>query len=124
MATEAEVPSLVAPAAIIAWASSRLRMPPAAFTPISGPTTWRMRRTSSIVAPPFAGVFSMLTLPEQRRRGLAEAVLGAIARFALARGAQQLYLQVEVANEAARTLYARAGFREAYRYHYRRRVEQ
>lgn len=76
----------------------------------------------TIVAPPHAGVFSMLTLPEQRRRGFAEAVLGAIARFALARGATRLYLQVEVANAPARALYARAGFVEAYRYHYRRRA--
>jgi ribosomal protein S18 acetylase RimI-like enzyme len=49
-------------------------------------------------------------------------VLGAIARFALARGAARLYLQVEVENAAARALYARAGFVEAYRYHYRRRA--
>jgi GNAT superfamily N-acetyltransferase len=75
----------------------------------------------AIVAPPLAGVFSMLTLPEQRRRGLAEGVLGAIARFAAERGALRLYLQVEVANEGARALYARAGFAELYRYHYRER---
>jgi ribosomal protein S18 acetylase RimI-like enzyme len=74
----------------------------------------------TIVAPPLAGVFSMLTLPEQRRRGLADAVLGASAHFALARGATRLYLQVEIENAAARALYARAGFAEAYRYHYRR----
>jgi ribosomal protein S18 acetylase RimI-like enzyme len=76
----------------------------------------------TLVAPPLAGVFSMLTLPEQRRRGLAEAVLRELARFALARGAQRLYLQVEADNAPARALYARAGFREAYRYHYRRRA--
>jgi ribosomal protein S18 acetylase RimI-like enzyme len=76
----------------------------------------------TIVAAPLAGVFSMLTLPEQRRRGLAEAVLGEIARFALGRGAQRLYLQVEVDNAPARTLYERAGFRESHRYHYRRRA--
>ncbi|HEY8122534.1 MAG TPA: GNAT family N-acetyltransferase [Myxococcota bacterium] len=78
----------------------------------------------TLVAPPLAGVFSMLTLPEQRRRGLADAVLGEIARFARKRGATRLYLQVEVANEPARALYARAGFGEAYRYHYRGRATQ
>ena len=31
------VPIRLAPASIIAWASARLRMPPAAFTPISWP---------------------------------------------------------------------------------------
>jgi ribosomal protein S18 acetylase RimI-like enzyme len=76
----------------------------------------------TIVAPPLAGVFSMLSLPEQRRRGLGEAVLAELARFAASRGAERLYLQVEVANEPARALYARAGFVEAYRYHYRRRA--
>lgn len=75
----------------------------------------------AILAPPLAGVFSMLTLPEQRRRGLAEAVLGELARFALARGAERLYLQVEADAAPARTLYERAGFAERYRYHYRRR---
>lgn len=77
----------------------------------------------TIVAAPLAGVFSMLTLPEQRRRGLADAVLGASARFAFARGATRLYLQVEIENAAARALYARAGFAPAYRYHYRRRAK-
>ena len=48
-----------------------------------------------VVEGDFAGVFSMLTLPERRRRGAARAVLGALA------------------------LYARAGFREIYGYHYR-----
>jgi ribosomal protein S18 acetylase RimI-like enzyme len=76
----------------------------------------------TVVAPPLAGVFSMLTLPEQRQRGLAEALLGEIARFAAARGAQRLYLQVEADNAPARALYARAGFAETHRYHYRRRA--
>jgi ribosomal protein S18 acetylase RimI-like enzyme len=76
----------------------------------------------TIVAPPLAGVFSMLTLPEQRGRGLAGAVLGELARFAVARGAAQLYLQVSANNAPACALYARAGFAEAYRYHYRWRA--
>ncbi len=75
-----------------------------------------------ILAPPFAGVFSMLTSPDQRRRGLAQAVLCEIARFAVASGASRLYLQVEVANAPARSLYERFGFTEAYRYCYRRRA--
>jgi GNAT superfamily N-acetyltransferase len=73
-----------------------------------------------VVEPPWAGVFSMLTLPALRGQRLGEAVLGALARWALARGASRLYLQVEVDNEAARRLYARAGFAPRYAYHYRR----
>jgi ribosomal protein S18 acetylase RimI-like enzyme len=76
----------------------------------------------TLVAPPFAGVFSMLTLPEQRGHGLGAAVLGELARFVRSRGAQHLYLQVEVDNAPARALYARAGFAPVYRYHYRRRA--
>ena len=70
----------------------------------------------------WAGVFSMLTLPEQRGAGAGRAVLGALARWAAARGAQRLYLQVERDNPAALALYAGAGFRERYGYHYRLRA--
>jgi GNAT superfamily N-acetyltransferase len=76
----------------------------------------------TIVAPPYAGVFSMLTLPGQRRRGFGAALLGEIARFTLARGAARLYLQVDLTNTGAHALYARAGFRESHRYQYRRQA--
>jgi GNAT superfamily N-acetyltransferase len=66
------------------------------------------------------GVCSMLTLGAHRRRGLGGAILGALATAAASRGCAQLYLQVELDNEPARALYRRAGFREAYRTHYRR----
>ena len=65
------------------------------------------------------GVFSMGTLPEFRRRGAASAVLAALARWGTDRGATRAYLQMEPGNEQAARLYTRAGFREAYRYHYR-----
>ena len=71
------------------------------------------------VAPPLAGVFSMLTLPEWRGRRLGEAVLAVLARWAQARGAARLYLQVETDNGPARRLYARTGFVPRYEYHYR-----
>jgi len=73
-----------------------------------------------VVAPPWAGVFSMLTLPDQRGRGLGDAVLTAIARWAQSRGSSRLFLQVERDNAPARRLYARAGFVPRYAYHYRR----
>jgi GNAT superfamily N-acetyltransferase len=74
----------------------------------------------AVAAPPWVGVFSMLTLESYRRQRLAEAVLAAIARWALERGAERMYLQVEVENQPARSLYARVGFRPRYEYHYRR----
>jgi GNAT superfamily N-acetyltransferase len=65
------------------------------------------------------GVFSMLTVPEARRQGVGRAVLGALARSALAHGATTLYLLVERDNVAARALYASCSFEEAHAYHYR-----
>ena len=43
----------------------------------------------------------------------------ALAAEAARRGAQQVFLQVEADNTAARALYERCGFRVAHRYHYR-----
>ncbi len=65
------------------------------------------------------GVFSMLTVPEARRRGAGRAVLSALATAALERGALELYLLVERDNAGALALYASASFRELYGYHYR-----
>jgi ribosomal protein S18 acetylase RimI-like enzyme len=65
------------------------------------------------------GVFSMLTLPWARRRGVAVAVLRALAATALEEGVETLYLQVERSNTAAVPLYSAASFRELYGYHYR-----
>jgi len=66
-----------------------------------------------------AGVFAMQTLAPFRRRGLAKALLGAVATEAAERGLGTLYLQVEIDNAAARSLYGRCGFRSHHRYHYR-----
>jgi ribosomal protein S18 acetylase RimI-like enzyme len=66
-----------------------------------------------------AGIFSMRTDMELRRRGVGAAIVTAIARWARSRGAPALYLQVEEDNPAATALYKRMGFSTAYRYHYR-----
>ena len=50
-----------APAWIISWADLRSFTPPAALTPISGPTTRRMSATSATVAPPEAKPVEVLT---------------------------------------------------------------
>jgi GNAT superfamily N-acetyltransferase len=65
------------------------------------------------------GVYAMLTLPDQRRRGMAGAALHALAQSALSDGTPELYLLVEVGNAPARALYARSGFQDVYDYHYR-----
>ena len=69
----------------------------------------------------WTGIFGMGTRPESRRQGAATAVLHTLAQWAVEQGAPRLYLQVEEDNDAARTLYERAGFVDTYRYHYRSR---
>jgi GNAT superfamily N-acetyltransferase len=67
----------------------------------------------------WAGLFCVATAPHARRRGVARAVVHALARWATERGARQIYLQVESDNAAAHALYAGAGFARSHGYHYR-----
>ncbi len=67
----------------------------------------------------WAGVFGMATLPQARGKGAARQVLAALARWAGAREAGRMYLQVERGNSPALRLYGRAGFSELCGYHYR-----
>jgi ribosomal protein S18 acetylase RimI-like enzyme len=70
-----------------------------------------------------AGSWGALTAVEVdagcRRQGLGAAITSALAAAAARRGARRVLLQVETGNAPACTLYARCGFREAHRYHYR-----
>jgi ribosomal protein S18 acetylase RimI-like enzyme len=78
--------------------------------------------TSAVGAITFARgvgcIHGMRTLPERRGQGLAQRVLGACARAALGRRVEQLFLQVETDNQAARAAYKRAGFTTFWRYSY------
>ena len=67
----------------------------------------------------WVGIFSMATHPEFRRRGLATAVLHALAAWGEAERADRMYLQVMENNAPAKALYARAGLETLYHYHYR-----
>jgi N-acetylglutamate synthase len=64
----------------------------------------------------WAGIYVMRTALTHRRQGHGLRVLREAAHWALQQGTSRLYLQVEEANLAARGLYARAGFRDGYRY--------
>lgn len=68
----------------------------------------------------FASFGAVEVAPDQRRRGMARAVMAALARKALDEGASGAYLQVETDNEGARALYDRMGFTTHHAYHYRR----
>jgi len=65
------------------------------------------------------GVFGMYTRPACRRRGLAQKIIAALARFAVDQGVIGVYLQVEDDNPTARALYEKLGFRAVYGYYYR-----
>jgi GNAT superfamily N-acetyltransferase len=67
----------------------------------------------------WAGLFSIATARDARRRGVAQAVVHALVHWAAQRGAQRIYLQVEAGNAPAHALYARAGFIRSHGYHYR-----
>jgi GNAT superfamily N-acetyltransferase len=69
----------------------------------------------------WAGLFSMRTSADFRRRGLARRVLLTLLDWAAEAGARRVWLQVEADNTAALRLYEAAGFEEAYRYRYWRR---
>jgi ribosomal protein S18 acetylase RimI-like enzyme len=71
------------------------------------------------IADGWAGITAVEVSPARRGAGLGTALTLAILGEAAARGARQVFLQVETDNTAARTLYERCGFRYSHRYHYR-----
>jgi N-acetylglutamate synthase len=66
-----------------------------------------------------AVVECVATRSHQRRTGAAQTVMDALESWAASNGATHAVLQVVETNTPARTLYARRGYSEAARYHYR-----
>jgi ribosomal protein S18 acetylase RimI-like enzyme len=66
----------------------------------------------------WGGITAMEVAPSHRRRGLARAVLSALAAASVRLGGISLYLQVAQENGAAQRLYAAAGFTVHHRYAY------
>ncbi|MFG1809314.1 GNAT family N-acetyltransferase [Streptomyces sp. NPDC049040] len=89
-----------------------------------GPSVWFATMPGAIgravVDGPWALFGAVEVIPSHRRRGLATAVMGALARRAAQEGATAAYLQVEADNAGARSLYDRLGFTDHHGYHYRR----
>jgi ribosomal protein S18 acetylase RimI-like enzyme len=71
------------------------------------------------IADGWAGVTAVEVHHEHRRAGLGAAITAAACAEANARGVRSVFLQVEVDNTAARSLYERCGFRYSHHYHYR-----
>ncbi len=65
------------------------------------------------------GIAQLNVAPSFRRRGLARALVSALADWGVALGARHAYLQVEADNAAAIGLYDGLGFALHHRYHYR-----
>ncbi|GAA4902089.1 GNAT family N-acetyltransferase [Streptomyces coeruleoprunus] len=66
----------------------------------------------------WAGFMAVEVDPAYRRRGLATAVMAALAARALEEGASAAWLQVETDNDAARALYEGMGFAVHHLYHH------
>ncbi len=67
-----------------------------------------------------AGILQVAVSESVRRQGVGSAIVNASLRWARLRGARTAWLSVECDNEAAIHLYRKFGFRDVYRYSYRR----
>ncbi|MEI6028895.1 MAG: GNAT family N-acetyltransferase [Betaproteobacteria bacterium] len=65
------------------------------------------------------GLYDIFTAPLARGQGLATALCARLLAQAHHQGARTAYLQVDAANGAARKVYTRLRFQDAYTYHYR-----
>ena len=65
------------------------------------------------------GLFDIVTVPGERRRGSARRLVGGLLRWGRTQSANTAWLSVIHANTNALALYRQFGFSENYRYHYR-----
>jgi ribosomal protein S18 acetylase RimI-like enzyme len=91
------------------FASVRLAAPPAPLAAVA----------RGVLTDGWLGVTAVTVEEASRRRGLATAVMAALAGWARERGGHSVVLQVAADNAPARALYARLGLTEHHRYHYR-----
>lgn len=109
------------PAAEIDAHAQRLAFSP---VPVAG-LVWRSRRGELLAAgqctreQAIVGLYDIHVAAAARRQGLGLALCRALLARATEEGACIAYLQVDVANQAAQSVYRRLGFADAYRYHYR-----
>lgn len=67
------------------------------------------------------GLYDIVTAPAARGQGWGRTLCTELLKQAQAHAAPHAYLQVEGDNHAARAVYRRLGFADAYAYHYRTR---
>jgi ribosomal-protein-alanine N-acetyltransferase len=63
-----------------------------------------------LIAADQAEILTIGVVPDARRRGIGTRLLDALVRFAIERGANELFLEVRVDNQPAQLLYERNGF--------------
>jgi ribosomal protein S18 acetylase RimI-like enzyme len=80
------------------------------------PAAWGM----GVVSDGVIGLFNIVTLPEHRGKGLGGRLVRSLLAAGRDAGAEIAYLQVGAQNHPALSLYAGLGFRDLYRYNYRR----
>ena len=94
---------------------------------------WVLRRSgeSAVVAcgqtateAEMVGLYDVFTASDARNNGWARVLCGQLLDRARQRGARVGYLQVDASNLAARSVYRRLGFNDAYAYHYRTAAQQ
>ncbi|MET0606204.1 MAG: GNAT family N-acetyltransferase [Beijerinckiaceae bacterium] len=68
------------------------------------------------------GLQDIVVAPKMRSRGVGRALVRSLMAWGAANGAEQAYLHVLAANDAARNLYRTLGFRDAYRITHRVRT--
>jgi GNAT superfamily N-acetyltransferase len=68
------------------------------------------------------GLYDVFTHPDARNQGLAKVLCERMLAESSSQGATAAYLQVDAVNHPALQVYARLGFADAYRYHYRERA--
>ncbi|WP_255561427.1 GNAT family N-acetyltransferase [Pseudohoeflea coraliihabitans] len=94
--------------------------PPTGLFVIEDPESGPVATALCIHDNDLAGLYELATRADRRRMGHGRDAVSAGLRWARHRGALHGWLQVESANEAAVQLYLGLGFREVYRYVYRR----
>lgn len=65
------------------------------------------------------GLYDVFTAPKARGQGLAGLLCERMLSTSVSEGTEVAYLQVDASNAAARAVYRRLGFADAYAYHYR-----
>ncbi len=68
------------------------------------------------------GLFDIVVIEGARNAGVGRTLTRALLRWGRSQGAAGAYLQVTTKNTIAHTLYSQLGFKDVYRYHYRRRM--